>query len=279
MMASSLASFVRPDESLVVVGNLRDLGAEDVAELGNASEKNVNVVIVSSIDMLAGMFKDGVADSVAVLRCCKGLDSKAVNEISRVTKEGGKCGLFGISSQDAANVKSSLLLAGFVVSPSSEEGVLISSKPSYGVAAVPLKKKANGVNGTSKKDVWKLMANDFDDNGYELENQDDLIGDDDVDMKVSKPSDCGPAATGEKKKRACKNCVCGLKEMEEAEEAGQEMVAAPNASACGNCSKGDAFRCASCPYLGTAPFEPGAKPEIHLKPDGTKVLLDVTSDI
>jgi len=51
MMASSLASFVRPDESLVVVGNLRDLGAEDVAELGNASEKNVNVVIVSSIDM------------------------------------------------------------------------------------------------------------------------------------------------------------------------------------------------------------------------------------
>lgn len=107
--------------------------------------------------------------------------------------------------------------------------------------------------------MWTLSANDMDDDDVDLVDSDTLLDADDLkkpDPASLKAPSCGVGAS--KKKKACKNCTCGLAEELEQESKGVQKASPPK-SACGSCYLGDAFRCASCPYLGMPAFKPGEK--------------------
>jgi len=113
-----------------------------------------------------------------------------------------------------------------------------------------------------KASVWTLE--DMDDDTVELVDDTTLLEEEDM-VKVD-PSTlrvCG--TTG--KKKACKDCSCGLRE-ELAD--GKEPTTKSVNSSCGSCFLGDAFRCGSCPYLGMPAFKPGEKIQLsnrQLNPD------------
>ena len=127
--------------------------------------------------------------------------------------------------------------------------------PSFEVGSSKLLSFAKDTKKSAKDAVWSL---DMDDNDVELVDEDDLL--DDEDKAKPEPSSlrvCG--TTG--KRKACKDCSCGLKEELEAEEGGSKKTSIKKTvtSSCGSCYLGDAFRCASCPYLGMPAFKPGEK--------------------
>jgi len=234
------------DHRLVVVENLLSCSLSDLHDV--VTDRTVTAAS-TSLDALQESF----FSSATVLSTVADL-----SKVFRSLKPGSECTVISMEQPEM-----NLVLAGFIDTKSLGNNRFVCKKPGFSAAPVKI---------TSKK-VWTTLANDFNDSKYEMENDDDLLmGDVPV---LSKPVDCAPESNG--KKRACKNCSCGLKEMEEAN--GGEAVTLPNASACGNCSKGDAFRCGSCPYLGTPVFEPGEKPPIKVMADGSKVLLDFSNDI
>ncbi|KAI4481200.1 hypothetical protein M0804_009826 [Polistes exclamans] len=130
---------------------------------------------------------------------------------------------------------------------------IIAQKPSFEIgSSVPLNFK------TKQTNIWKL--NNIEDNLEEdnlldendLIDEDELLDEDDIiKPDITSLKVCG--TTG--KRKACKDCSCGLAE----ELNGKAEDQGIQKSSCGNCYLGDAFRCASCPYLGMPAFKPGEK--------------------
>ncbi|KZV76085.1 DUF689-domain-containing protein [Peniophora sp. CONT] len=173
-----------------------------------------------------------------------------------------------------------LTLAGFIILSSQP---FVAQKPSHAPgAALSLKARKSA----SKKALWTLSSP-----GTPTIDPDALL----TEADRARPAGCEPAVRGApRRKRACKGCTCGLAELEEEERQNAPVVlldgqidgvaravqgeekarllaaakAAPKAtSSCGSCFLGDAFRCASCPYLGLPAFKPGEKVEIDFGMD------------
>mmetsp|Transcript_10835 Transcript_10835/g.17651 ORF Transcript_10835/g.17651 Transcript_10835/m.17651 type:complete len:272 (+) Transcript_10835:51-866(+) len=117
------------------------------------------------------------------------------------------------------------------------------------------------VSAVAEGKKWKMDVDDLADD--DLIDENDLL---DADFKAPDPTansggGCGAPGPGGKR-RACKDCSCGLADASAADVAAKNASATieekvVRSSACGSCYKGDAFRCASCPFLGKPAFEPG----------------------
>ncbi|CAF4756502.1 unnamed protein product [Pieris macdunnoughi] len=153
------------------------------------------------------------------------------------------------------DISSVLKLNGFV-NVSNTENTFVAEKPNFEVGS-----KAS-LKLNSKPMVWKLDDTVEDawskDNDDETIDADNLLDEDDL-KRPDKASLSVCATTG--KRKACADCTCGL-----AEELKGEVKDTPKSS-CGSCYLGDAFRCATCPYLGMPAFKPGEKVKLDLKAD------------
>ncbi|OAK95797.1 DUF689-domain-containing protein [Phaeosphaeriaceae sp. SRC1lsM3a] len=205
------------------------------------------------------------------------------------------------------SAKTEAILAGLSESP----GGMVKTEQVESVS-IPLKfgkKKTNGANGTNgtngavnpdgsvpinlnrKRNQPEPVkpvgvgfvdfSDDFDDpiitgEDDDLIDEDDLITEEDMARPVIQPPECQPKPG--KRRRACKDCTCGLKEKMEAEDAAKRSTADKalntmklgaddldevdftvqgKVGSCGNCALGDAFRCDGCPYIGLPAFKPG----------------------
>jgi hypothetical protein len=163
-----------------------------------------------------------------------------------------------------------LATAGFTVVSTPNATELIAKKAAPSAAkSVPLPRRANGA-AKKKQMLWALSEPAP---GTPPIDADALLTESDR----ARPAPCEPFQEGApRRKKACKNCSCGLAEIEAEEERLAVKVVLDSAadalsgagktskvtSSCGSCYLGDAFRCASCPYLGLPAFEPGQKIEL-----------------
>lgn len=185
------------------------------------------------------------------------------------------------------------------------EGGASATTSAAGTGAVSLnisgKRKNGPAEATQPAGVGFVdFSDDFDapvvddDGEDDLIDEDTLLSEDDLAKPIVQPPECRPTKPG-KRRRACKDCTCGLAARLEAEDAAkrasadaalaklhppsntttpstaaataaklktselveQDFTVQGKVGSCGNCALGDAFRCDGCPYIGLPAFKEG----------------------
>lgn len=215
---------------------------------------------------------DASMDAVIIAGLPTNVPLKLFHEVLRVLVPGGVVHTsYAVSEHTIAKTEESvngdLLMGGFVGSESAISTVrdkssvslsvsFTATKPDYGASTGSLNGAQKLSFGAQKLKLRKPATAEEDD--------DDMVDEDELlDMAPAAAAPAQPRGDDcETGRGACANCTCGRAEAIYDEEAAKE---AP--SACGNCYLGDAFRCASCPHRGKAPFEPGETPAEDLEAD------------
>ncbi|SCU77707.1 LADA_0A01816g1_1 [Lachancea dasiensis] len=152
--------------------------------------------------------------------------------------------------------------------------------PSVNQLAEDLDNLDDAEEGDDSDELTAAKSKFFDDveglDSAESIDEEDLI--DEAEQNLITVVTCGK--TKNRRRKACKDCTCGMKEQEEqmldaartvqdqvlgkkVEFDEQELseidftIQGKKVGGCGSCSLGDAFRCSGCPYLGLPAFKPG----------------------
>ncbi|CAK7234727.1 electron carrier [Sporothrix curviconia] len=133
----------------------------------------------------------------------------------------------------------------------------------------------------AKRSAVVLDLGEYSD-GEELVDEDSLLTAEERSRPPQQPPACN--IDGQKRRKPCKDCTCGLAERLEEEDRDRRSKADANLSnvfkfnsndlneldftvqgktgSCNSCSLGDAFRCSTCPYIGLPAFKPGEEVKI-----------------
>lgn len=186
-----------------------------------------------------------------------------LTKMAALVAPGGNMICLDLSSASSTELISRNLLMAGLVEATPFGAAMTASKPNWEVGATFSLKKPTpqAPKPATAVNTWKL-AMDMD--GEEMVDEDELLTE--ADLVKPDPAaaedDCEVGAAGRK---ACKNCNCGRAEGKI--ELTEDMLDNPQnmSGGCGSCALGDAFRCASCPYLGKPSFK-----------EGEKIVMDVT---
>mmetsp|Transcript_17246 Transcript_17246/g.41914 ORF Transcript_17246/g.41914 Transcript_17246/m.41914 type:complete len:274 (+) Transcript_17246:114-935(+) len=254
--AAAAATNGNAGESSPLVLKVTDM-ADAKSELVESSVQQLDIIVESS--EFSDMYKPMELATLVPYLLPEGVVSvKVVNPSS---SSGG--------SVDLQPVHTSFLLAGLkgVSEKREQDGsrVLTASLNPVRAASAPLRIKTNAV-----------VTIDLDGGGGD---DDEMIDEDDLlnsDLLAPPPAmnEIATASAGDDDcagRKPCDNCTCGRAEEADAAAGSDKMMQKKNApsSSCGKCHLGDAFRCASCPYLGKPAFKAG---EEH-------VVLQMTDDL
>lgn len=213
----------------------------EAEELNKELKKNATIATLSELKDLPSDYYD-----LIYIHVTEEISDEILANLLKINKASSKLVLKG----DLKNLELKCIYNGYI-NVTLEGELLVCEKPNYQIGS---QVKINTQNDI-KSNVWKLDDND------EIIDEDELLNEED--WKKPEPGSlkvCG--TTG--KRKACKNCSCGLAdELAQEAKAGQviDTTDAPKSS-CGSCYLGDAFRCASCPYLGMPAFKPGEKVQL-----------------
>ncbi|ODH26206.1 Fe-S cluster assembly protein DRE2 [Paracoccidioides brasiliensis] len=152
-------------------------------------------------------------------------------------------------------------------------------------AAAPTTTTTTAINSSTPSGVGFIdfsddfgvpMVEETQNSDEELIDEEELLGEYDMGRHIVQPPECRPKAG--KRRRACKDCTCGLSQKLEAEDRAKranadkaletlklrtndlaevDFTVQGKVGSCGNCALGDAFRCDGCPYIGLPAFKPG----------------------
>jgi hypothetical protein len=227
----------------------------------NDNENHINIYCNNDED-ITNKIKDEKTSNINNIICI-GIKPSDDNfeHFFRILKPSSKLKLI---CDEASSLSMDLKLQGFIEILSNKNEI-ICSKPKWDIGA--------SARVENNKSIWKMDLNELAED--DLIDENDLLNDGIIITKRGDVNGCSDNGSGiPGKKRACANCTCGLAEEEANEALGtnkektiDEKIA--KASSCGGCAKGDAFRCAGCPFLGKPAFEPGQE----------KMILAMSDDI